>query len=51
MAGFSRRFDASYRNAKAQIASDAIGEPFKVIVRSQTYDLIDDTGFFVRYAA
>lgn len=49
MAGFSRRFDASYRNAKAQIANDAIGEPF--IVRSQTCDLIDDTGFFVRYAA
>ena len=32
MAGFSRRFDASYRNAKAKIIGDAIGEPF--IVRS-----------------
>jgi myo-inositol 2-dehydrogenase / D-chiro-inositol 1-dehydrogenase len=49
MAGFSRRFDASYRNAKAQITEDAIGEPF--VIRSQTCDLIDDTGFFVRYAA
>ncbi|PMD38573.1 NAD(P)-binding protein [Hyaloscypha variabilis F] len=48
MAGFSRRFDASYRNAKAQITNDAIGEPF--VIRSQTCDLIDDTGFFVRYA-
>jgi myo-inositol 2-dehydrogenase/D-chiro-inositol 1-dehydrogenase len=49
MAGFSRRFDASYRNAKAKIISDAIGEPF--IVRSQTCDLVDNTGFFIRYAA
>ena len=49
MAGFSRRFDASYRNAKAQVTEDAIGEPF--VIRSQTCDLIDNTGFFVRYAA
>ena len=48
MAGFSRRFDASYRNAKSKIMSDVIGAPF--IVRSQTCDLIDNTGFFVRYA-
>lgn len=48
MAGFSRRFDASYRNAKSKVESNAIGEPF--IVRSQTCDLIDNTGFFVRYA-
>ncbi|RDW87850.1 hypothetical protein BP5796_03544 [Coleophoma crateriformis] len=49
MAGFSRRFDASYRDAKAKIASNSIGDPF--LVRSQTCDLVDDTGFFVRYAA
>jgi myo-inositol 2-dehydrogenase / D-chiro-inositol 1-dehydrogenase len=50
MAGFSRRFDASYRDAKRKIAEQkVIGEPF--IVRSQTCDLLDHTGFFVRYAA
>lgn len=54
MAGYSRRFDASYRAAKAQISADngsggAIGSPF--LVRSQTADLLDDTGFFVRYAS
>lgn len=54
MAGYSRRFDASYRAAKAQItstnsASGAIGTPF--LVRSQTCDLLDETGFFVRYAS
>lgn len=49
MAGYSRRFDASYRDAKAKIEAGAIGTPF--MVRSQTGDLRDDTGFFVRYAA
>ncbi|KAL1638022.1 hypothetical protein SLS58_009043 [Diplodia intermedia] len=49
MAGYSRRFDASYRDAKAKIDAGAIGTPF--MVRSQTGDLRDDTGFFVRYAA
>ncbi|TIA52207.1 NAD binding Rossmann fold oxidoreductase [Aureobasidium pullulans] len=49
MAGYSRRFDASYRSAKAQITSGSIGKPF--LVRSQTTDLLDTTGFFVRYAA
>ena len=49
MAGFSRRFDASYRNASHKIFYDgAIGEPF--LVRSNTCDLLDDTGFFVKYA-
>jgi myo-inositol 2-dehydrogenase / D-chiro-inositol 1-dehydrogenase len=49
MAGFSRRFDASYRDAKQKISKDnLIGEPF--LVRSQTCDLLDNTGFFVRYA-
>ncbi|KKY13281.1 putative nad binding rossmann fold oxidoreductase [Diplodia seriata] len=49
MAGYSRRFDSSYRDAKAKIDAGAIGTPF--MVRSQTGDLRDDTGFFVRYAA
>ncbi|RSL55389.1 hypothetical protein CEP54_009437 [Fusarium duplospermum] len=50
MAGFSRRFDASYRDAASKIYNEkAIGEPF--MVRSNTCDLLDDTGFFVRYAA
>ena len=50
MAGFSRRFDASYRDAARKIYDDkAIGSPF--IVRSNTCDLRDETGFFVRYAA
>ncbi|KAL9078214.1 MAG: hypothetical protein Q9157_002867 [Trypethelium eluteriae] len=49
MAGFSRRFDASYRDASMKIAKDnAIGKPF--LVRSNTCDLLDHTGFFVRYA-
>ena len=49
MAGFSRRFDASYRDAKSKIVNDnAIGKPF--IVRSNTCDLLDTTGFFVKYA-
>lgn len=49
MAGFSRRFDASYRDAADKILNEnAIGTPF--LVRSQTGDLLDNTGFFVRYA-
>ncbi|KAG9515515.1 NAD binding Rossmann fold oxidoreductase, partial [Aureobasidium melanogenum] len=49
MAGYSRRFDSSYRAAKLQIEKGDIGKPF--LVRSQTTDLLDTTGFFVRYAA
>ncbi|KAJ9241203.1 CAZyme family GH109 [Paecilomyces variotii] len=49
MAGFSRRFDESYRDASRKIADKDIGEPF--LVRSNTCDLLDDTGFFVRYAS
>lgn len=49
MAGFSRRFDASYRDAFDKIADqDSIGKPF--MVRSNTCDLLDTTGFFVKYA-
>ncbi|KAI3009019.1 hypothetical protein CBS147346_2454 [Aspergillus niger] len=50
MAGFSRRFDASYRDASQKIFDQkAIGSPF--LVRSNTCDLKDETGFFVRYAS
>lgn len=50
MAGFSRRFDASYRDASNKIINEnAIGKPF--LVRSNTCDLLDNTGFFVRYAS
>ncbi|KAL4757932.1 Gfo/Idh/MocA family protein [Aspergillus foveolatus] len=49
MAGFSRRFDASYRDAAQKIQNGTIGSPF--LVRSNTCDLRDETGFFVRYAA
>ncbi|KAF2153665.1 NAD-binding Rossmann fold oxidoreductase family protein [Myriangium duriaei CBS 260.36] len=49
MAGFSRRFDASYRDAANKVKQNAIGSPF--VVRSNTCDLLDNTGFFVKYAA
>lgn len=49
MVGFVRRFDASYQQARADIAAGTIGRPF--LVRSQTCDLNDPEGFFVRYAA
>lgn len=50
MAGFSRRFDASYRDASEKIfQKKAIGSPF--MVRSNTCDLRDESGFFVRYAS
>ncbi|KAL1592367.1 hypothetical protein SLS60_011446 [Paraconiothyrium brasiliense] len=50
MAGFSRRFDASYRDAATKVLEEgAIGQPF--LVRSNTCDLRDTTGFFVKYAS
>ena len=48
MCGFSRRFDASYREAFARIAQGDYGQP--VVFRSQTADLLDSSGFFVEYA-
>jgi myo-inositol 2-dehydrogenase / D-chiro-inositol 1-dehydrogenase len=48
MVGFVRRFDASYRHAREAIAAGTIGRPF--IVRSQTCDLHDASGAFVRFA-
>ena len=48
MVGFVRRFDPSYQQAKADIDAGAIGRPF--LVRSQTGDMNDPQGFFVRFA-
>ncbi|KAG5657984.1 hypothetical protein KAF25_006935 [Fusarium avenaceum] len=48
MCGFSRRFDASYRDAYEKTKSGLIGRPS--ILRSQTCDVLDPSGFFVAYA-
>ncbi|UNI15410.1 hypothetical protein JDV02_001945 [Purpureocillium takamizusanense] len=49
MCGFSRRFDASYRDAYGKMDRGLIGRPS--IIRSQTCDKHDPSGFFVEYAA
>ena len=46
--GFSRRFDASYRDAYRKMKSGIIGRP--AVFRSQTCDKLDPSGFFVTYA-
>ncbi|CAG7943290.1 unnamed protein product [Penicillium salamii] len=46
--GFSRRFDASYRDAYNRMAKGDIGTPS--VFRSQTCDKLDPSGFFVAYA-
>ena len=48
MVGFVRRFDSGYRQAHAAIEAGQIGKPF--IVRSQSCDLNDPNGFFVKFA-
>ena len=48
MVGFVRRFDASYANAHAHIVRGGIGRPF--LVRSQTCDLLDPSGAFLKFA-
>jgi myo-inositol 2-dehydrogenase/D-chiro-inositol 1-dehydrogenase len=48
LVGFVRRFDPSYSAAMAKIRAGAIGAPF--MVRSQTLDKNDPSGFFVRFA-
>ncbi|KAF9737851.1 NAD binding rossmann fold-containing protein [Paraphaeosphaeria minitans] len=48
MCGFSRRFDASYLAAYRNATSGSIGRP--TILRSQTCDKYDPSGFFVAYA-
>ncbi|WP_144142510.1 Gfo/Idh/MocA family oxidoreductase [Paraburkholderia sp. BCC1884] len=47
--GFMRRFDPSYRDAFDKVQAGKIGRPF--LVRSQTTDMNDTEGFFVRFAA
>ena len=49
MCGFSRRFDDSYRDTYAKLQDGLIGRP--TILRSQTCDKHDPSGFFVEYAA
>jgi len=48
MIGYVRRFDASYADAQRRIAAGDIGAPF--LVRSETCDRNDPSGFFVRFA-
>lgn len=48
MCGFSRRFDASYRDAFNRMDTGGIGRPS--VFRSQTCDRLDPSGFFVAYA-
>jgi myo-inositol 2-dehydrogenase/D-chiro-inositol 1-dehydrogenase len=48
MIGYVRRFDASYQDAHRRIAAGDIGSPF--LVRAQTCDMHDPSGFFVRFA-
>ena len=48
MVGFVRRFDPSYENARQAIQAGEIGRPF--IVRSQTCDMNDESGAFIRFA-
>ena len=48
MIGYVRRFDPSYRDAYARVAQGAIGTPF--LVKSQTTDKHDPSGFFVKFA-
>ncbi|HEX6705775.1 MAG TPA: Gfo/Idh/MocA family oxidoreductase [Albitalea sp.] len=48
MVGFVRRFDPSYETARRSIAEGAIGRPF--VVRSQTCDMNDASGAFIRFA-
>lgn len=48
MCGFSRRFDKSYRDAYEKMQSGAIGTAS--VLRSQTCDKLDPSGFFVAYA-
>jgi myo-inositol 2-dehydrogenase/D-chiro-inositol 1-dehydrogenase len=48
MIGYVRRFDASYQDAYRKVADGKIGTPF--MVRSETTDMNDPSGFFVRFA-
>ena len=47
MVGFTRRFDASYQDAKAKIEQGVIGRP--LVVRSQGCERLDTSSFFKQY--
>jgi myo-inositol 2-dehydrogenase/D-chiro-inositol 1-dehydrogenase len=47
--GFVRRFDPHYAQAMQHIRTGALGKPF--MVRSQTADQHDPSGFFVKFSA
>ncbi|KAL2010290.1 hypothetical protein VTN00DRAFT_6097 [Thermoascus crustaceus] len=49
MCGFSRRFDDSFRDAFDKVDRGLIGRPS--IIRSQTCDKHDPSGFYIAYAA
>lgn len=49
MCGVSRRFDESYRDAYQKMEQGLIGRPS--ILRSQTCDRHDPSGFYIAYAA
>ncbi|UPX17928.1 uncharacterized protein EKO05_0008254 [Ascochyta rabiei] len=49
MSGFSRRFDASYRDVAEKIEAGKIGRP--TILRSQTCDKHDPSGAFIQTLA
>lgn len=49
MCGFSRRFDESYRAAYRKVENGLIGRPS--VLRSQTCDKHDPSGFYVEYAS
>jgi myo-inositol 2-dehydrogenase/D-chiro-inositol 1-dehydrogenase len=48
LVGFVRRFDPQYTAASARIRAGALGTPY--LVRSQTLDQFDASGFFVKFA-
>lgn len=48
MVGFVRRFDASYQTAQRAVAAGEVGHAF--LIRSQTCDMNDASGAFVRFA-
>ncbi|RZS46657.1 Gfo/Idh/MocA family oxidoreductase [Sphaerotilus mobilis] len=49
MVGFERRFDPDLMAAQAAVARGELGRPY--MVRSQTCDMNDPNGFFVRFSA
>ncbi|AFR94584.1 transposase subfamily [Cryptococcus neoformans C23] len=48
MIGLSRRYDASYREAKKRIDNGSLGKPY--LIKSCTNDQYDSTGFFIAYS-